>query len=508
MRTIFQRQPCLPALTKTLRVVVGVVVGLPCALMPAAAATTSTSSSGSATTTNTITVWASAVNVPTANAAPATVPPTASAGIAATSNQTVPATTEAETPDIPPAETTPPRTKLTWEECVRIALAHNPDLEVFRDNVLNSDATRRGAYSLLYPQIALSFGATRNYDRPGFGAPSNYSNEFTGQVSLTQTIFNGFLTQGNIARGRAELALAFANLDSQKALTSFDLKTAFAQVIYAQQDVAVARRVIEVNQQNARLVKLLYDSGNEDQGAYELTRANLDQSIFTYNQAIRNVELSDEQLVTILGQDVPRPLEAEGDLATSPLPIKPDFQKLAVQTPAYFQRRAQVDASAAGITIAQSAFYPTLGVDANASRGGAFLFPRSVTASAGLSVSYTLFDGGQDYFNVRAARASLLSSLASLRSGTNDAALLLAQNFKALVDAVENQRIQQEQLDATQLRYTIAQGEYRTALISFQDFNDITSAYVGQLQTTLSARQSAVNAEANWEQARGLGAIP
>ena len=502
-----QRQLCSRACTKEARGCAWTIAALGVAFALAPRAALGATGSGSATTTNTVTVWASAVNVPT-NAAPATVPPTASTTISAASNQTVPDDDEGDTPGIPPAETAPPATRLTWEQCVRIALAHNPDLEVFRDNVLNSDATRRGSYALLYPQIALSFGATRNYDRPGFGAPSNYSNEFTGQVSLTQTIFNGFLTQGNIAQARAELALAFANLDSQKALTSFDLKTAFAQVIYAQQDVAVARRVIAVNQQNERLVKLLYDSGNEDQGAYELTRANLDQSIFTYNQAIRNVEVSDEQLVTILGQDVPRPLEAVGELVTNPLPIKPDFRALAVQTPAYFQRRAQVDAAAAGITIAQAAFYPTLGVDATASRGGAFLFPRSISASAGLSVSYNLFDGGQNYFNVRAARASLLSSLASLRSGTNDAALLLAQNFKSLVDAVENQRIQQEQLDATQLRYTIAQGEYRTALISFQDFNDITSAYVGQLQTTLSARQSAVNAEANWEQARGLGALP
>jgi outer membrane protein TolC len=444
-----------------------------------------------AATDETNTTWASA-NVP---------------GVDSSSVQAVSAGDETM-PAIPPVDNTPPKTKLTWEQCVRLALAHNPDLEVFRDNVLNSDAVRRGAYALLYPQISLSFGATRDYSRPGFGAPSNYANEFSGQVSLSQTIFNGFLTQGNIAQARAELALAFANLDSQKALTSFDLKTAFAQVIYAQQDVAIARNVIDIRYNNARLVKLLYDSGNEDKGAWLLSRANLDLAIFQLNQARRNVDVSDDQLVTILGAGQPRPILALGELATSPLPARPDFHALAVQTPAYFQHRAQVDAASAGITIAQSAFYPTLGVDVSANRGGAFLFPRQVTASAGVSVSYALFDGGQNYFNVRAARASLLSALASLRSGTNDAELALAQNFKSLVDAVENLRIQEELLDATKLRYTIATAQYRNGLISFQDFSDITDAYVAQQQTTLLARQNSVNAEANWEQARGLGAIP
>jgi outer membrane protein TolC len=73
---------------------------------------------------------------------------------------------------------------------------------------------------------------------------------------------------------------------------------------------------------------------------------------------------------------------------------------------------------------------------------------------------------------------------------------------------VENERVQQEQLDETSVRYKIAEAEYRNALMSFEDFNNITISYVQALQTMLSTRQSAVNAEATWEQARGLGAIP
>jgi outer membrane protein len=410
--------------------------------------------------------------------------------------------------DIPPEASQKPRTRLTWPECIQIALAHNPDLEVFRDDVLNSDAVHRGAYSLLYPQISLSAGATRSYTGPGLYSPSNYSNEFNEQASLSQTIFNGFLTQGNIAQGRAQLALAFANLDSQKALSSYDLKTAFAQVIYAQENVGIARQIIDIRQKNARTVRDLYGSGNEDEGAVLLSDAQLDQAIFSLNQAVRLVAVSDQQLVTILGQEVPRPLEGVGILDTAPLPTTPDFHALAVQTPAYFQHRAQVDASAAGITIAQSAFYPTLGFDAAVSRNGSVLFPRQNAASAGFSVSYALFDGGSNYFNVRAARASLLASLASLRSGTNDAQLTLAQDFKNLVDGVENRRIQEELLQATELRNTIGAAQYRNGLLPFQDFSDITDAYVTQLQTTLGARQTAVNAEAAWEQARGQGAIP
>jgi len=39
---------------------------------------------------------------------------------------------------------------------------------------------------------------------------------------------------------------------------------------------------------------------------------------------------------------------AEGELQTDTLPVKPDFRKLALLTPSYFQHKAQVDAGGGG----------------------------------------------------------------------------------------------------------------------------------------------------------------
>ena len=109
---------------------------------------------------------------------------------------------------------------------------------------------------------------------------------------------------------------------------------------------------------------------------------------------------------------------------------------------------------------------------------------------------------------MKAASASLRQALDNLRSGANDAALTLAQMFKNMVDAEDNVRIQKELIEATALRYKIAEADYRNGLMSFQDFNTITNDYVGQQQSLLSAQLAAVVAEASWEEARGLGAIP
>jgi outer membrane protein len=413
-------------------------------------------------------------------------------------------------PAVPPAPATSdvPGTVLTWEDCVRLAIRQNPDLQASREAVINSDAVRMGAYSALYPQISLSFGDTRGYAGATLYSPYAYSTAYAEQVSVSQLIFNGFLTKGNIDQARAQLNLAFANLDDEKATVSYNLKSSFAQLLYAQQLIKISSNVVDIRQGNARLVRLLYEGGSEDKGNMELTQANLDQAVYNLDQAMRTRDLSGIQLGVYIGQILPAPVLGEGELGTDQLPVTPDFGKLAVLTPSYFQHRAEVDAAAAGITIANSGWYPTVTANADGTRSDSQFPLKSHGWSAGFAVSYPLFEGGATYFDVKAANASLRQALDNLRSGTNDAALTLAQMFKNMVDQEDNVRIQQELLDATALRYKIAEADYRNGLMSFEDFNTITDDYVGQQQTLLSAQLSAVVAEASWEEARGLGAIP
>jgi len=167
-----------------------------------------------------------------------------------------------------------------------------------------------------------------------------------------------------------------------------------------------------------------------------------------------------------------------------------------------------VGASAAGLTVANSGWWPTISANADAYRSDDAYPLKNHGWAVGFTVSYPLFQGGATYFNVKAANASLRQSLDNLRSGTNDAALTLAQMFKGMVDAEDNVRIQELLLEATALRYKISSADYRNGLTTFEDFNLITNDFVSQKQDLLSAELNAVIAEAGWEEAKGVGAIP
>ena len=109
---------------------------------------------------------------------------------------------------------------------------------------------------------------------------------------------------------------------------------------------------------------------------------------------------------------------------------------------------------------------------------------------------------------MKSARADLLRSLAELRSTDNETELSLAQDYKDLVDAIDRVKIDEQRLEALQLRAEIAEKQYRNGLISFQDFETITNDYINMQRSALTSRRDAVIAEANWEQSQGKGALP
>lgn len=408
-----------------------------------------------------------------------------------------------------------PVEKLTWTDCVNEAAKNNPDIEASWHAFQNSDAVRKGSYSQFFPQVTASTGFTRTYQPSSSsggtgsgGGMTEYSTQYSADLTVQQMLFDGFKTKGNIDKAKAQVRVSLAALASEKSLVSYELKSAFAQLLYAQELVRISQNIVEQRDLNYRLVDLLYQGGKENKGSKLLSKANLSQAQFELRQAQRNVDVSQRQLLTTMGRLLFRPVEAEGELVTAEIEPNPDFRKLALRTPAHFQSSATADASAAGITIAQSTLYPQINASGTLSRQDSKYFPKSNGWSAGVTASWDIFDGGSTYFNVKAARATLQQSLAQLRSTDDQTALSLAEDYKALVDGVEQVKVAQELLDAAALRSRIAQEQYRNGLISFQDFETITNSYIAQQRTTLAARRDAVLAEANWEQSRGIGAIP
>jgi len=414
---------------------------------------------------------------------------------------------------------------VTWAGCVREAAMNNPGIAAAVQEIGRSDAVRKGAYSTFIPRLTVSGGMSRakaeeivstsggstevvgsTFGESGFW--SNYADSYTAQVELQQTVFDGFATRGNVAKARAETSVAVAKLLTQKAGASYELKSAFAQLLYAQELMKILADIIDQRERNLRMVELKYENGRENKGALLLSKAQLSQARLDLTQAGRLLRVSRIQLATVMGRSSFGDFEAKGKLATS-VPVKdPDYRKLALRTPASFQQAAVADAAKAGITVAQSDFYPQIAAFANISSQGATGFEAPEGWAVGLSGTWAVFDGTKTYFNVRAARSAHEVSLSTLRQTLDETIRALAENYRTYVNAVDQIAVGAELYAASLLRAQIAEAQYRNGLVSFQDFDTITNDKINRQKQDLLNRRDAVLAEAAWEQSLGAGAIP
>ncbi len=414
---------------------------------------------------------------------------------------------------------------LTWMQCVKEATLNNPGIAAAQKEVERSNSVRKGAYSTFLPQVNLSAGFSRSrneqavsttggvtevttasFGETGFWA--NYADSYTAQLELQQTLFDGFATRGNVTKARAETGVALAKLLTQKAGASYELKSAFAQLLYAQELIGILGDIIAQREQKVRMVELKYENGRENKGALLLSRAQLSQARLDLVQAGRLVRVSRIQLATVMGRNAYADFEAKGKLVTSP-PVKdPDYRKLALRTPASFQQAAATEAAKAGITVAQSDFYPQISAFANLSTQGAEGYKLPNSWAVGLNGSLAVFDGTQTYFNVRAARLAFEGAQSTLRRTNDDTARTLAENHRSYMDAVDQIAVGAELFEASALRARIAEAQYRNGLVSFQDFDLITNDKITRQKQDLMNRRDAVLAEALWEQSLGVGAIP
>jgi outer membrane protein TolC len=89
------------------------------------------------------------------------------------------------------------------------------------------------------------------------------------------------------------------------------------------------------------------------------------------------------------------------------------------------------------------------------------------------------------------------------RSARDSAILILEETWATLQDTIENVGVQNKSLIATEERSKIAQAQYSTGFITFDNWIIIEDNLVKAKKAFLDAQASKLYAEANWIQAKG-----
>jgi outer membrane protein TolC len=388
---------------------------------------------------------------------------------------------------------------LTWEDCVNEARKNHPDLLSAQAIIHQAKANKSITISNILPQISTELSERTSYS-DALTTTDTYSYGITAQ----QLLFDGLKTPYEITAAAKELKAAQYNYDVTSSDIRLRLRTAFVELLKAQQFLNLTEDIYSRRSQNADLVRLLYEGGREHRGSLLTAQANLAQAEFDVTQAERNITVAQRRLNKELGREESKPIRVTGNFEdTNAKRERPMFETLAAITPSLESLVAAREAARFNVKAAQANFFPQLYANASAGRTDSDWPPVQDEWAVGVTLTFPLFEGGRRWAEVSKARAILSQAQADEKSNRDSIALTLEQTWTTWQNAIDTVAVQKNFLQAYEERSRIARAQYENGLISFDNWTIIEDDLVRVKKTFLEAQASTFIAEAEWIQAQG-----
>jgi len=391
---------------------------------------------------------------------------------------------------------------LSWDDCVREALANNPGLKARKLTIDQYKYLLLAGYNAYLPRVSLSHSVSRSG-----GGNTPPSTRWGLSASISEPVFD-LSAMSSIRTSKINYEKTLSDYRSESAALRQSLYSAFMSLLVAQEQVSVDKKILSIREQNARLIQLKYESGMESRGntmyaaaLHELSKANAQKSE-------RALNMSRRELLKNMGVSAYRPIIAKGELKAPEYNFKAEDVKAALEKiPQVISLEKGIEAYKERLLSAQYSLFPTLNASQSVSWSGPGEFPANRSWSMGLSLNLPLFSSGITYYanNTKAARLALQSAEESLKdlkiSLENDIVSGYDDFLNTRDTAVSNVNV----LAANEERYKESQIKYMAGQISFIDLENVEQSMVDAQQKHLQYLRNANNKKLSLENFLGVG---
>lgn len=248
----------------------------------------------------------------------------------------------------------------------------------------------------------------------------------------------------------------------------------------------------------------------ENRGSLLLAKAYLEQAKYDLLQANNLDNVVKARLSRLLGFIQEQDFTVAGQVPIQDPPEqKPDFYAIASELhPEMIEADAAEQSAQKAITLARASFLPSLDLTSQFRKSNTEFYPdQQEQLSVGLSLTFPLFDGGRDYYNLKSA-VSELQAATSRRKNVNQTLISsLEQGYASYIEAVAKFKVDHSFKQAAELRAEIARKRYNNGLLTFENWDVIENDLINRQKSYLISKRDRVIAEAAWEQVQGKGVI-
>ena len=362
------------------------------------------------------------------------------------------------------------------EECVRLALRANPDLQAQRAALDASRSDIIAARSDRFPSVGLTGSASR-FDN---GEGGSMNRRDLG-VSVRQTLYRGGRVSAGVSAAESSFTADAAALDGARSDLILAVRTAWYQAAQARRLVISSEQGLERSRLNLEYAEAQLLAGLGTRTDVLRARVDVSAAELDLTEAGNVLKAAKATLNTLMGQSPAQPLDLAPDSREEPLPSLPSWEELrraALEAREELRvAQARTARQEAVVRLARGEFLPTVNADGGVNWGVTGSQEPRDSWSVGLALSLPLFEGFANSAELQAEKALLEASRFDEQTArqqvegevwnallSEEAAARTLDNAQALFEAA------QENLDA-------AQEGYRQGLSSMIALVDARTAF-------------------------------
>lgn len=401
----------------------------------------------------------------------------------------------------------------TLEECIRIALERNFDIQLVNAGARNAAAGLTAAFGGYLPGASIGANYSRQLTnlRPQFsfinGIPVQgdpLPNSYSMNANLNWLVFNGFRREAQYDQAKSNVNAAEQDIRAQRLMIAYRVSRAYIEILRTQQLVEAQEENLALSNTLLERVHALHDGGRAPITqvlSQETEVANQETAVV---QAKNNHEAAKVDMLVLMCEDPTTPAQFD------PTSFPSDVQQSDVSSfrtligseqesvnravgsrPDISAARYRIEAAESQITSATAGYFPTLSANGGYSWSNFELsgFDKQSRTYVGLSLNIPVFDQFNTHRNIEQAKLQQTQTSIdyqkleqSIQQNVRRAYLQLTAAEKGLDIANRAIKPARTSFDAMQERYnvggaTLVEVQQTNAQLITARINRVTAMY-------------------------------
>lgn len=395
---------------------------------------------------------------------------------------------------------------MTLEDALKASIERNPQVKAQNQEVLIKEMDKKAQFSKMLPSADLSYGYARLNEAPSMTIPNmgtlivGTRDNYEMNLEAKQVLFaGGALYNSYLVAKNDQFA---AEIDREQTIRQLKLL-----VIDAYYGVIKARQLREVAKTSVASVKSLLDVSNAFFNQGMIPKNNLLETQVRYAETEQNlisaenaVKIAESNFNLLLVRDLSEDVNIDTEIPLNATDIT--FEQ-ALQT-AFENRqeirttKLQLDNTRKGVTIARSAFMPSVAATYTYTRSGEDPDVEDDSWQAGIGLNWNLFQGGGSCWNYNKAQYTSAKVAYLLEILRNQVTLEVKNSYLNILEAQARLQVAEKAIAQAQENFRIEKDRYNLQVSTSTDVLR-AEALLAQAQANLISARA--------DQARAMAAL-